>query len=328
MKLKDKVQSLPETPGVYFMKDKDKNIMYVGKSKTLKNRVSQYFLPSYNPSKKITRMIKFIDDIETIETDTELDALVLECKLIKKLQPIYNTLLKNDKKYAYLKISTNEDYPCLECVSDNDCNGLYFGPYTSIQKLENIVQVLNKYFKLRSCKGINKLKGCINNDLGFCMAPCKNKNEKEYSYSINKLIDTLNGSDKDLVNDFNKEIIESINTLNFEKASQFKENLDCIELILSRSEVINYMKSEKIIITSIDIDDIKKKAYIIKGKDIIYSEVVKKDFNEENLKDYFKQNFEEDYHVEKNKNYIEKTDLDMASTIYNYLKSKSKLDFI
>lgn len=91
------------------------------------------------------------------------------------------------------------------------------------------------------------------------MAPCKNKNEKEYSYSINKLIDTLNGSDKDLVNDFNKEIVESINTLNFEKASQFKENLDCIELILSRSEVINYMKSEKIIITSIDIDDIKKK---------------------------------------------------------------------
>lgn len=97
MKLKDKVQSLPETPGVYFMKDKDKNIMYVGKSKSLKNRVSQYFLPSYNPSKKITRMIKFIDDIEIIKTDTELDALVLECELIKKLQPMYNTLLKTIK---------------------------------------------------------------------------------------------------------------------------------------------------------------------------------------------------------------------------------------
>ncbi|MDO7205937.1 GIY-YIG nuclease family protein [Paraclostridium bifermentans] len=96
MKLKDKIQSLPETPGVYFMKDKDKNIMYVGKSKALKNRYLN-ILPSYNPIKKITRMIKFIDDIETIETDTELDALVLECKLIKKLQPMYNTLLKTIK---------------------------------------------------------------------------------------------------------------------------------------------------------------------------------------------------------------------------------------
>lgn len=329
MKLEDKLKSLPETPGVYLMKDKEKNIMYVGKSKSLKNRVSQYFLPSYNPSKKITRMIKFIDDIDIITTDTELDALILECELIKKLKPMYNTLMKNDKKYAYLRINIKEDYPTLECITHKSDSGLCFGPYMSIQKLENIVEVLRKYFKLRTCKGNSVSKGCINYELGFCMGPCKTKKQEEYNNSINKLINTLNGENYDLINSLNKKMLEEVNALNFEKASKFKEILNGMSLILSRSAVISYIRESKIIITSIDLDDSRKKVYVIQGIEVLYSKIVGKDFEEERLKESFlQQEYKKCNKHEKCKSYIEKEDLDMANTIYSYLKSKSKLDFI
>lgn len=331
MDLKEKVKNLPQTPGVYLMKDKDKNIIYVGKSKCLKNRVSQYFTSSYAPSKKITKMIKFIDDIEIIKTDTELDALLLECKLIKKIQPMYNTLMKNDKKYAYFKIDISDEYPSLELSIEKNDNSLYFGPYTSIHKLELIGEVLTKYFKIRTCKGTKKLKGCINYELGFCLGPCKNKDKSSYNKSIDKLINTLNGKDKDILDDLNSKMIEAIKNLNFEIASKYRDEIEALKVIIQKSEAINYTKQSKIILLKADVDGDYKKIYILKGINVLYSKLIKiediKSYNFENeLLDNIDRIINTNY--EKDRNYIKKEELDISNIIYSYIKYNDYCSYI
>jgi excinuclease ABC subunit C len=331
MDLKEKVKNLPETSGVYLMKDKDKNIIYIGKSKCLKNRVSQYFTPSYAPSKKITRMITFIDDIEIIKTDTELDALLLECKLIKQIQPMYNTLMKNDKKYAYIKVNINEEYPDIECVFEKTDNNLYFGPYASMHKLEDIASTLNKYFKIRTCKGSNKLSGCINYDLGFCIAPCKLKDKSVYNNSVKNLIDTLNGSDDRILSDLNKKMQEATNSLNFEQAIKYRDNIGFLKTIIHKSEVINYIRENKLILAKVNIDDLNSKMYLLKGIDVLYSKLIEN----ENLKDYSLKNDILRY-INKDldinlcifKNYIKKEELDISNIIYSYLNYSKDCNYI
>ena len=274
MKLKEKVKKLPETPGVYFMKDKDGNVIYIGKSNCLKNRVSQYFIPSYAPSKKITKMISFINDIEIITTDTELDALILECKLIKKIKPMYNTLMNNDKRYAYIKVNIDKEYPDIECALQKIDNNLYFGPYTSLSKLGDIVNILNKYFKIRSCKGYMKKKGCINYDLGFCIAPCKFNDKKNYNILIEKLINTLNGKDDSIISDLKKKMDQATKSLNFEKAIKYRNDIEFVKIIINKSQAINYIKENKTILVKVNIDNLKSKIYILNGIEICYSKLV------------------------------------------------------
>lgn len=323
MNLKEKVKRLPQTPGVYLMKDKDGNIIYVGKSKSLKNRVSQYFTPSYSPSKKIIRMIKLIDDIKIIKTDTELDALLLECSLIKKIQPMYNTLMKNDKKYAYLKVNIFDEYPSLECSMNKNDNSLYFGPYTSIHKLESTAQVLIKHFKIRKCRGNRKLKGCINYDLGFCLGPCKNQDKLSYNRNINKLIDTLNGKDTEILKDLNNKMIEATKDLNFESASKYRDEIECIKAIIQKSETINYIKESKILLVKSNADEHHEKIYILKGANVLYSELINtedtKNCNFENeLLD--KINIFTNTYYKKEIDYIKKEEVDIANIIYSYIK--------
>lgn len=331
MDLKEKVKKLPQTPGVYLMKDKDKNIIYIGKSKCLKNRVSQYFTLSYAPSKKITRMIKFIDDIEIIKTDTELDALLLECKLIKEIQPMYNTLMKNDKKYAYLKIDISDEYPSLElCIEKND-NSLYFGPYTSMHKLEFIAEVLIKYFKIRKCKGASKLKGCINYDLEFCLGPCKNKDKSTYSKSIDKLINTLNGKDKDILDDLDSKMIKAIKNLDFESASKYKDEIEALKVIIQKSKAINYIKQSKAILLKANVDNDYKKIYILKGIDVLYSKLIKiEDVKSYNFEDELLDNIDSIINTsyESNGNYIKKEEVDISNIIYSYIKYNEDCSYI
>lgn len=331
MNIKDKLKSLPETPGVYLMKDKDNNTIYIGKSKCLKNRVSQYFTPSYAPSKKISRMIKFIEDIEIIKTDTELDALLLECSLIKKVQPMYNTLMKNDKKYAYLKIDINEEYPTLDCAMNKNDESLYFGPYTSLKKLEDISDILIKYFKIRKCRGTNKLRGCINYDLDFCLGPCKLSNKQEYDNSIQNLIDTLNGKNSDILIDLNDKMMKATQVLDFEKALKYRNDIENIKSIIHKSEAINYIKTNKAILLTVDIDDRSKKIYILKGIKIIYSKVVKiQEIKTISLKNKIKRYINKDLisNTIENVGYVKKEELDIAYIICSYLKYSADCEYL
>lgn len=319
MNIKEKLKFLPQTPGVYIMKDKYKNIIYIGKSKCLKNRVTQYFMPSYAPSKKIVRMVKFIDDIEIVKTDTELDALLLECDLIKKFNPMYNTLLKNDRAYAYLKLNINEQYPLLECSIEKADNGLYFGPYYHIKKLDNIAKILSNHFKIRQCKGIQSLKGCIKGDIGICLEPCRKENIEEYSLAIKKLIDTLNGHNLEIIERLITKMEKETEKLNFEKALKYKEDIENIKSLINRTRAINFIKNKKFTICSIKIDENLIKLYIFEGIEKIYSKIIAKDnlnLSYLDLKKFNKENL-----------CLIKDDIDLSNIIYNYLNTKSECKF-
>lgn len=314
------------------MKDKDSNIIYVGKSKNLKNRVSQYFTPSYNPSKKITRMISFIKDIEIIYTDTELDALLLECELIKKIQPMYNTLMKNDKKYSYIKINIKEEYPSIEVVNNINDNSLYFGPYMSSSKLEDVTNTLTKTFKLRKCKSSNKLKGCLNYDLGICMGPCRNKDKKAYNNALEKLINTLKGNDTDIIDVLSDKMQISIKNLNFEEAQKHKADIDNIKTIMHKSKTINFISENYnlLVITKVNSDDFK--LYLLRGVHIKYTKILSTGLikNTEkiqsvinDLKSYYDFGYSECTDT-----VIKKDNLDVCNIIYNYIKYNNDCSYI
>ena len=182
--LRRKAMALPLTPGVYIMKNKDKKIIYIGKAKALKNRVSSYFGSHSNHSLKVIRMVENVDDFDYILCDTEFEALVLECSLIKQHMPKYNILLKDDKGYNYIKI-TKEEFPRIsECKQMDDDNATYIGPFISNFSVKNAVEETLKIFKLPTCnkkfpRDYNKSRPCLNGFMGNCCALCNGRISKE-----------------------------------------------------------------------------------------------------------------------------------------------------
>ena len=228
MEIKEKLNTLPLSPGVYIMKDKFGNIIYIGKAKRLKNRVSQYFL-NKNHADKVKSMVSQVADFDYILTNSELDALVLECNLIKKHQPFYNILLKDGKSYPYIKLDLNEDFPKLEVVRKiKKGNAKYFGPYFGINPNE-IVSAVGYAYPIRTCdKKIKEKgriqKGCLNFDLGICSGPCMHKITKdEYANLIPKVCDFLSGKDNTVYNIICKKMDQAVAVENFELAIKLRD---------------------------------------------------------------------------------------------------------
>lgn len=228
MNIKDRLKKLPLTPGVYIMKDRFGNIIYVGKAKKLKNRVSQYFLNKNHPD-KVKSMVSQVADFTYILTNSELDALVLECNLIKKHQPFFNILLKDGKSYPYIKIDTSEDFPKLEVVRKiKKDNAKYFGPYFGLNAYD-IVSAVNYAYPIRTCdkkiKANNKMhKGCLNYSLGLCSAPCMCKITKEdYSQMLPNIYDFLNGKDSAVYNIISEKMEQAVAIENFELAIKLRD---------------------------------------------------------------------------------------------------------
>lgn len=228
MDIKEKLSTLPLTPGVYIMKDRFGNIIYIGKARKLKNRVSQYFL-NKNHTDKVKSMVSQVVDFDYILTNSELDALVLESNLIKKHQPFYNILLKDGKSYPYIKINTKEDFPKLEIVRKVKKDGAkYFGPYFGTSATE-IVRAVNFAYPIRTCdkkiKANNKMsRGCLNYSLGLCSAPCMCKVTKEdYAELLPKVYDFLNGKDIAVYDIISKKMELAVNIENFELAIKLRD---------------------------------------------------------------------------------------------------------
>lgn len=320
MNLKEKINSFPKTPGIYLMKDKNNNIIYVGKSKKLQDRIKSYFTNSKNHSRKIQRMVKGIHDIEIIKTDTELDALLLECEYIKKIKPMYNTLMKNHENYSYIKIDTNKDYPYLEVAKEIDDNSIYFGPYTKLSNLEKIKEILNENYKLRRCKKMNK---CINYDLNKCIGPCRDKISKdEYDKIIKLVISDLKGESYNILSILKDNMNKEIESLNFEKASKIKDDMDKIKSLINKQKVINSSIDKNIKIALNEVSEDTYKIYIIYRGKIIKSEIVKKDVIDKIDKEkYIKENVDEKNYINDDINEcVDKYDLDFMNIIYNYIK--------
>jgi len=238
------LNNLPALPGVYLMKDAEGNIIYVGKAVSLKNRVKQYFQKSSNHSPKVAAMVSKISSFEYIVTDTEVEALILECNLIKLHKPRYNILLKDDKGYPYIKITMQEAYPRVMMARRKEDDGAkYFGPYISNYSVHNTIETLKKIFPLKTCnrdlpREIGKKRPCLNYHLGRCLAPCQGGvSTEEYMKNINDIIKLLTGRSDEIIKRLEGEMQEAAEALEFEKAARLRDRIRYIETISQRQKV-------------------------------------------------------------------------------------------
>lgn len=243
--LRKKAMALPTTPGVYIMKNKDKKIIYIGKAKALKNRVSSYFGSHSNHSLKVIRMVQNVDDFDYILCDTEFEALVLECSLIKQHMPKYNILLKDDKGYNYIKI-TKEEFPKIsECKQMVDDNATYLGPYVSGFSVKNAVEEVQKIFKLPSCnkkfpKDYGKSRPCLNGFMGICSAPCNARiTKEEYANNISDAVEFLKGGSAKAVRDMTQKMQEYSDNLEFEKAAKMRDRIKAVKNLEEKQKVVS-----------------------------------------------------------------------------------------
>lgn len=242
--IETKLALLPEQPGVYLWKDKDGTIIYIGKALNLKHRIKNYLNPA-GKDLKTEHLIKNIADLDYIITNSEADAFILEATLVKRYRPKYNIMLKDDKRYPFVKITVNEPFPRIfitrELLKDN---AKYFGPYTEVRYLRNTLRDLEWIFPLRSCnRNIPKIKykqPCMNFQLGKCPAPCiGNISQKDYAKTVNQLLRFFNGRYTELLDELRTEMQNASSELRFEEAGKFRDRIIAIERIQKRQSVFN-----------------------------------------------------------------------------------------
>ena len=326
--IQDKIEEIPKKPGIYMMKDKQGNIIYVGKSKKLKERVKSYFFNSSNHSRKIQRMVKNIEDIEIIQTETELDALILECELIKKIKPMYNKLMKNDKNYTYIKIDKNNEYPNIEIVSQIEetkkNNISYYGPYALNKKMDEIKNTLERVFKIRSCIKMTK---CLNYSLEKCIGPCrKNITREEYLGHIYKLEEFLSQDNIDIIDYLKKQMTEEIEKLNFEKAASISEEINNLNKLRYKQDALNNKEKESIL-AWIEVDDNYKVYTVYRGLLINAKLIHKQKFEALNKKDYYKEVIGNQDKLKNNDELYTKEEIDFVNILHSYIKYNEDIEY-
>ena len=238
------LKNLPTKPGCYLMKDKDGEIIYIGKAKRLRNRVRSYFTSAPEGDSKTMRMRERIDDIDFIVTESEVQALILEETLIKQHQPRFNVLMKDDKRYPYICVTWQDDFPKVQTTRRIAKDGnRYFGPYAAMWAVQNTLRVLRKAFPYLTCDREitgNDERACLFWDIGLCNAPCIGKvNREEYRAMIQELMDVLSGKSEKVVARLTKDMVEASENLRFEKAAVIRDQLKAIEYITKRHKAVN-----------------------------------------------------------------------------------------
>lgn len=239
-KIVEKLQLLPDQPGVYIMKDQGGKIIYVGKAVVLKNRVRSYFQSSRNHSPKVRSMVEKIDDFEYIITGSEIEALILECNLIKKHRPKYNISLRDDKTYPYLKVTTDEAYPRVFVTRRVVKDGArYFGPYTNAGAVHESLKLLKKLFPLRSCRRLDAKRPCLEYHIKRCLAPCSGKVDPEvYGTMIENVCLFLEGRSERVVRQLKDQMEEAAENFAFETAAKLRDQLAAVEKITEKQNIV------------------------------------------------------------------------------------------
>lgn len=242
--IQEELKKLPDKPGVYLMHDKNDEIIYVGKAIVLKNRVRQYFQSSRNQTAKIQKMVSQIAWFEYIITGSELEALVLECNLIKEHRPKYNTMLKDDKNYPYIKVTVNEEYPrILFARTIKRDKARYFGPYTSAAAVKSTIELARKIFQVRSCnrrlpKDIGRERPCLYYHMKQCKAPCQGYiSQEEYGDSVKRALDFLKGNYQEVVEQLEKKMMDASAQLEFELAAEYRDLIKDVKQISERQNI-------------------------------------------------------------------------------------------
>ncbi len=259
--LTEELKKLPDHPGVYLMHDAKDAIIYIGKAISLRNRVRQYFQSSRNKGPKIEKMVTQIARFEYILTDSELEALVLECNLIKEHRPKYNTMLKDDKTYPYIKVTLGEDYPrVLFSRQMKKDKSRYFGPYTSAGAVRDTIDLLQKLYHLRSCnrvlpRDIGKERPCLNYHMHQCYAPCQGyQTKEEYAARVRGALEFLNGRFMPVVKDLEEQMKQAAAALDFERAAQLRDLLISVRQVAEKQK-ISYTDGEDRDIIALAMDE-------------------------------------------------------------------------
>lgn len=242
--IEEELKKLPARPGVYIMHDADDTIIYVGKAISLKNRVRQYFQGSRNLGIRKEQMVEQIARFEYIITDSELEALVLECNLIKEHTPKYNILLKDDKTYPFIKVTVGEDYPRIQIVRRvKKDKSRYYGPYSSAMAVKDVVELTTKLYRLRTCsrnlpKDIGKERPCLYHQIHQCDAPCQGYiSKEEYRKKVDKLLDFLNGNHREILKELEEKMLAASQEMNFEDAAQYRDLIQSVKRIGERQKI-------------------------------------------------------------------------------------------
>lgn len=239
--IEEELKKLPSKPGVYVMRDKDDNIIYVGKAVSLRNRVRQYFRKN-NKTARIEKMVSLIDHFEYIVVDNEAEALILECNLIKKNRPKFNVLLKDDKTYPYIKIDIKSDYPGVyytrRIINDGS---KYFGPYANPGAAKEMLDFIKERYKIHQCRvQKDRTRPCLNYHINRCLAPCmENVDKDEYREQINEIIDLLEGKTSKIIKEIQEQMKTAAEKMDYEKAAYLRDKIQAIERVSTKQKVSN-----------------------------------------------------------------------------------------
>ena len=253
--IQEELKKLPASPGVYIMHDKKDAIIYVGKAINLRNRVRSYFRESTNKTVKIQKMVSLISYFEYIVTDSELEALVLENNLIKEHRPKYNTMLKDDKTYPYIKVTMGEEFPrILFSRYMKKDKSKYYGPYTSAASVKDTIDLMNKLYHLRTCsrnlpRDIGKDRACLNYHMHQCDAPCIGAISKEkYREQVQKALEFLNGNYKEILKELEEKMVKASEELDFEQAAQYRDLLNSVKAVAQKQKITESTGEDKDVI--------------------------------------------------------------------------------
>ena len=292
--IEDELKKLPGKPGVYLMHGEKDEIIYVGKAISLKNRVRQYFQPSRNRGAKIDQMVTHITRFEYIVTDSELEALVLECNLIKEHRPKYNTMLMDDKSYPFIKVTTGEAYPRIMMARQmKKDKSKYFGPYTSVTAVKDTIELIRKLYRLRSCnrilpRDIGKERCCLYHHIKQCDAPCQGYiSQEKYRESVDEVLKFLGGNYDRILKDLEKKMQEASDDLEFEKAIEYRELLHSVKQIAQKQKITDTGGEDRdIVALAREHEDAVVQVFFIRngrliGRDHFYLRIAQGDENAE-----------------------------------------------
>ena len=299
--IQEELKKLPGKPGVYLMHDEKDAIIYVGKAISLKNRVRQYFQSSRNKGAKIEQMVTHISRFEYIVTDSELEALVLECNLIKEHRPKYNTMLMDDKTYPFIKVTVNEPFPRVMMARRmKKDKAKYFGPYTSAGAVKDTIELIRKLYHIRSCnrslpKDIGKERPCLNYHIHQCYAPCQGYiSREEYRKSIDEVVRFLNGNYDPILKELEEKMLDASENLEFEKAIEYRELLASVQKIAQKQKITDTAGDDRdIIAMASEGEDAVVQVFFIRGgrligRDHFYLKIAENDTKSEILSSFIK----------------------------------------
>ena len=300
--IQEELKKLPGKPGVYLMHDEKDAIIYVGKAISLKNRVRQYFQSSRNKGAKIEQMVTHISRFEYIVTDSELEALVLECNLIKEHRPKYNTMLMDDKSYPFIKVTVNEPFPRVMLARQmKKDKAKYFGPYTSAGAVKDTIELIRKLYHIRSCnrslpKDIGKERPCLNYHIHQCQAPCQGYiSQEEYRKSIDEVVRFLNGHYDLVLKELEEKMMAASDSLEFEKAIEYRELLTSVQKVAQKQKITDTAGEDRdIIAMASEGEDAVVQVFFIRsgrliGRDHFYLKSAENDTEGEILSSFIKQ---------------------------------------